>query len=151
MTYEFVVLFRMARQPPKITLITQSFLLFVPLTVLVGQYLFWIRAGIGRMHSVSTYSTLIIVPTVALAGLFWAARREGGRPIAQVLAPVIGAIIGVCGVFLVTQLQFAHQTEQLQEDARAKFSPAMSKWREHDASQTKLRPYLVYGRQSEGR
>ena len=116
MTYEFVVLFRMARQPPKITLITQSFLLFVPLTVLVGQYLFWIRAGIGRMHSVSTYSTLIIVPTVALAGLFWAARREGGRPIAQVLAPVIGA--SVCGVFLVTQLQFAHQTEQLQEDAR---------------------------------
>ena len=94
------------------------------------------------MHSVSMYSTLIIVPTVALAGLFWAARREGGRPIAQVLAPVIGAIIGVCGVFLVTQLQFAHQTEQLQEDARAKFSPAMSKWREHDASQTELRPYL---------
>jgi hypothetical protein len=101
------------------------------------------------MHSVSTYSTLIIVPTVALAGLFWAARREGGRPTAQVLAPVIGA--SVCGVFLVTQLQFAHQTEQLHEDARANFSPAMSKWREHDASQTELRPYLVYGRQSEGR
>src|ERR1700676_261951 len=33
---------------------------------------------------------------------------------------------------------------------RAKFSPAMFKWRQYDASQTELRPYLVSGISSRG-
>ena len=69
------------------------------------------------MHSTFIYSTVIIILIAIFAALFWAASSgEKNRLIAQVLAPVIGAIVGVCGVFLVTQLQFAHQVEQRQED-----------------------------------
>lgn len=55
---------------------------------------------------------------VSFLGIFvTAAFVESLRPIAQAIAPVLGAIIGVVGVFLVTQLQFTRQAEQKTEDA----------------------------------
>jgi hypothetical protein len=61
---------------------------------------------------------IVLLIALAFLGIFLAAVFSNEyRPIAQAIAPVLGAFIGVMGVFLVTQLQFAKQTEQRSADA----------------------------------